>query len=105
MTKPADKKTPAKRIVGDGTPGPGRPKGMLNKTTTKLKEAILEAAERAGGKAGLVGYLTTQATKNPAHFMSLLGRVLPLTLDGEVKHILPTAAEIKAASEKLDEDI
>ena len=33
---------------GDGTPGPGRPKGVPNKATALLKDAILKAAETAG---------------------------------------------------------
>jgi hypothetical protein len=68
--------------VGDGTPGPGRPKGIPNKTTKLLKDAILEAATKAGGRDGLVGYLKTQASQNPQSFMPLLGKVLPLQLHG-----------------------
>ena len=59
-------------------PDPGRPKGGKNKITRLLKEAILEAAENAGGKAGIIGYLTEQAEKSPGPFMALLGKVLPL---------------------------
>lgn len=63
--------------------GPGRPKGLPNKTTALLKDAILRAAEAAGGGEGLVGYLTTQAKDNPAPFLSLLGKVLPMQVTGE----------------------
>ncbi len=35
----------------------GRKAGTPNKVTSALKEAILEAAEVAGGNEGLVGYL------------------------------------------------
>ena len=76
------KETTKKPRVGDGTPGPGRPKGLPNKSTTLLKDAILKAAENAGGKAGLVGYLQTQATANPQSFIPLLGKVLPMQLTG-----------------------
>lgn len=64
----------------------GRQKGTRNKTTQALKDAILEAAKLAGDKDGLVGYLQQQAKDNPAPFMSLLGRVLPLTteVDGKI---------------------
>jgi len=48
-----------------------------------LKEALLLAATKAGGKAGLVGYLQAQADKNPQSFLPLLGKVLPLQLTGE----------------------
>lgn len=69
--------------VGDGTPGPGRPKGVPNKTTALLKDAILQAAHKAGGDGGMVQYLTEQAEKNPGPFMSLLGKVLPMQITGE----------------------
>lgn len=61
----------------------GSRKGIPNKTTALLKDAILQAAEKAGGKAGLVGYLTTQASANPQSFLPLLGKVLPMQLTGE----------------------
>lgn len=65
--------------------GAGRPKGSPNKTTALLKDAILKAAEKAGGgkKDGLVKYLQVQARDNPAPFMALLGKVLPMQVTGE----------------------
>ena len=61
---------------------PGRPKGSPNKTTALLKDAILQAAERAGDKEGMIGYLHTQAVSNPGPFMGLLGKVLPMQVTG-----------------------
>jgi hypothetical protein len=61
----------------------GRKKGAPNKTTTQLKEAILAAAEQAGGDGGLVKYLHEQARMNPGHFMTLLGKVLPMQVAGD----------------------
>jgi hypothetical protein len=63
--------------------GMGRVKGVPNKSTALLKDAILRAADAAGGKEGLVGYLTMQATQNPGPFMALLGKVLPMQVTGE----------------------
>lgn len=63
--------------------GKGRVKGVPNKTTALLKDAILQAATKAGKKGGLVGYLTTQATNNPQSFLPLLGKVLPMQVTGE----------------------
>jgi len=62
--------------------GGGRPKGVPNKNTTLLKDALLEAAAKAGGAEGLIGYLQTQATANPQSFLPLLGKVLPLQVHG-----------------------
>ena len=59
----------------------GRQRGTPNKTTALLKDALLLAAEQAGDKEGMVGYLTTQARDNPTAFLSLLGKVLPMQLE------------------------
>lgn len=68
--------------------GMGRKKGVPNKTTALLKDAILKAAEQAGnrvGKDGMVSYLAQQAEENPGPFMSLLGKVLPMQVEGTGK--------------------
>lgn len=58
--------------------GPGRPKGATNKVTRELKEMVLQALENKGG----VSYLEQRAEDNPTAFMTLLGKVLPLTVQG-----------------------
>jgi hypothetical protein len=79
--------------VNTGNMGKGRPKGSPNKITADLKRAILEAAEAAGAEGGTVGYLTTQATANPASFLTLLGKVLPMQLQGDPDHPIITVIE------------
>jgi len=63
----------------------GRQKGTKNKITVKLKEAILEAAERSGsngkGKDGTVGYLMWLSRAEPAVYGRMLEKILPLQLD------------------------
>ena len=81
--------------------GKGRPPGSLNKTTALLKDAILQAAERAGNKvgdAGLVSYLEMQAAANPGPFMSLLGKVLPMQVVGDPDNPLVTEIVIRGVS-------
>jgi hypothetical protein len=72
--------------------GKGRKAGVPNKTTALLKDAILQATAAAGGKDGLVGYLTAQAKRslksNPAPYMGLLGRVMPLQISGDPENPL-----------------
>ncbi|MBW5438606.1 hypothetical protein FXB41_28740 [Bradyrhizobium canariense] len=63
--------------------GKGRKKGIPNKTTALLKDALLLAAAKAGGHGGMVAYLEKQAHANPTAFMALLGKVLPMQVTGE----------------------
>lgn len=64
----------------------GRAKGTPNRMTALLKDAIIEAARRAGNtidpqsKDGLISYLEFQAQQNPGPFLNLLGKVLPVQL-------------------------
>jgi hypothetical protein len=67
--------------IGKGAPGPGRPKGLPNKTTALLKDAILKAATDAGN-GDMAAYLAQQARDNPGPFLSLLGKVLPMQVTG-----------------------
>ena len=77
--------------------------GVPNKTTALLKDAILQAAEAAGGKAGLMGYLRAQAKKkNSGPFLALLGKVLPTQISGDPDnpvasdhHVIITLVEAK----------
>jgi hypothetical protein len=78
----------------------GRKQGTPNKTTTVLKDAILAAAEQAGDEAGLVGYLRNMATTNPSAFLSLLGKVLPMTLAGDKD--APLQERVTVAWERVD---
>lgn len=61
----------------------GRAKGTPNKTTALLKDAILKAATDAGG-GDMAVYLKEQAAKNPGPFLALLGKVLPMQINGNL---------------------
>ena len=68
--------------------GAGRQKGSVNKTTTKIRNAILRAFDTVGGQQ----YLVMVALTDPKTFCALLGRVLPAELklsdaDGSPLHI------------------
>jgi hypothetical protein len=57
----------------------GRTKGTPNKMTAAIKEMVVEALDKAGG----VAYLLTQAQSNPTAFLTLVGKVLPLQVQGD----------------------
>lgn len=58
----------------------GRPKGVPNKNTAALKDMILNALEGVGGQE----YLQTQASENPTAFLTLIGKVLPMQVNGNI---------------------
>ena len=70
--------------VNRGNAGKGRPKGSPNKVTADVKAMVLAALDQAGG----VGYLLEQANANPTAFLTLVGKVLPLTVSGDPENPL-----------------
>lgn len=75
----------------------GRAKGVPNKLTRTIKQAIEKAFEDVGGAA----YLAKMATEQPTAFMTLLGKVLPTQMehsnpDGSLA--APTRIVIEAAT-------
>ena len=56
----------------------GRIAGTPNKLTGAVRDLILAALDDVGGQA----YLARQAEQSPAAFMTLLGKVLPMTVQG-----------------------
>jgi hypothetical protein len=59
----------------------GSRKGVPNKNTKELKEMILQALDHSGG----VDYLVEKANdpKTAGAFLSLIGKVLPMTIAGD----------------------
>jgi hypothetical protein len=64
-----------------GNRGLGRKKGVPNKVTGALKEMILQALDESGG----VDYLKRQASKNPAAFLTLVGKLVPAEINAKVE--------------------
>jgi len=75
--------TDATKLVTRKPPaaGRGRPKGSPNKATKALKDMILGALDDAGGQ----DYLRRQSIENPTAFMTLIGKVLPMSINADVK--------------------
>lgn len=87
----------ASKVLKSAVPpnaGKGRKKGVPNKTTALLKDALLQAAANAGD-GDMVAYLTSQAKANPGPFMALLGKVLPMQIAGDPDNPLHTITTIE----------
>lgn len=71
-------------MAGKGQPKTGgRTKGTPNKLTADVKAMVLEALDQAGG----VSYLLTQAQSNPSAFLTLVGKVLPMTVNASMAQL------------------
>lgn len=81
-------------MAGKGRPKTGgRQKGTTNKLTADVKAMVLEALDQAGG----VSYLLTQAQSNPNAFLTLVGKVLPMTVAGDKDNPIQIATNFKLA--------
>lgn len=66
-----------------GGAGPGRPKGVPNKTTQSAKDAIAAAAEKLGGAERLVEWAQEDPANERAFWSSIYPKLLPLQVTGE----------------------
>jgi len=80
----------------------GRKKGSTNKITADLKDMIIGALNAVGG----VAYLADQARENPKVFMTLLGKVLPMSVvsDEGAPLVSKVTVEIVAGEKNGDQD-
>jgi len=96
-------------MAGKGKPGPepgttrkppnsgGSRLGKPNKVTKALKEMILGALDAKGGE----DWLIKQMDENPSAFLTLLGKVLPTTLTGDLTINGALGEAIQQARERL----
>jgi len=61
----------------------GRKKGIPNKTTTIVKEAIAIAADRLGGVERLVEWAKEAPENEKAFWVSVYPKLLPLQVNGD----------------------
>ncbi|MCA1498850.1 hypothetical protein [Bradyrhizobium sp. NBAIM14] len=68
--------------------GRGRRWGSRNRIPRDLRQAVIDAAIAHGsdghGRGGLTGYGFFLASRHPKAFAGLLGKLLPLQIDGHV---------------------
>lgn len=72
--------------VGDGTPGPGRPKGVQNSVTRTIREAV-EKAARECHSDGLAGWLVERArggVQDRQIFAQMVSKAMPLQVQANV---------------------
>lgn len=90
--------TERKKGTNTGNAGKGRPKGAVNKTTAEVKDMIRQALNEAGGVAYLVACAHDPKTK--ASFLSLVGKLAPLTLAGDPENPLNLISQVQLVALK-----
>jgi hypothetical protein len=70
--------------VGDGTPGPGRPKGLQNKFTRTVKVAFEEAFKDLQEDESDPAHLKRWARANPTQFYQIASKLIPAELNANV---------------------
>ena len=77
--------------------GKGRPKGIPNKTTAKVKEALALAFEGIGG----VPTLKAWARENPTEFFKLWAKMLPQEISGPDGEPIKVTGKIVWGTEEI----
>lgn len=87
----SEKETPEnEKRIGEGKPGPGRPKGVPNKLTQSAREALQLAFEGLGGVERLIEW--ARADDNLGDFYKLYARLIPVEVTGkDGKDLVPEA--------------
>lgn len=91
--------------IGKGKAGPGRPKGVPNRTTQSAKDAIAFAADALGGGQRLVDWVKEDEANEKAFWTTIYPKLLPLQVanqDGETFKTSVTMIEL-VAMKKNDE--
>lgn len=92
----AVKETDEKPIrVGDGTPGPGRPKGSQNKTTKLAKDAIAAVAEGLGGVDRMIAWAKENPQNERVFWSQMYTKLLPLQVQGDADNPLMTGITVR----------
>lgn len=91
-----DKETLDNERIGAGKPGPGRPKGSLNKTTRAAKDAIAEAAEALGGAERLTEWVKESPENEKVFWSSIYTKLIPVKteLSGPDGSPIPTTITV-----------
>lgn len=71
-----------KKQRGGRRPGSGRKPGTPNKLTSTVKMMVLGALDALGGQA----WLARQAKKHPQAFMTMLGKIIPTQVVGDMSY-------------------
>jgi hypothetical protein len=61
----------------------GRPKGSTGHQNKAIKDMIEAALDKVGGEQ----YFIEQAKANPTAFMTLIGKTIPASVNGSIKHL------------------
>lgn len=80
--------------IGKGKAGPGRPKGVPNKTTQAAKDAIADAADKLGGTDRLVAWAKENPKNESAFWTTIYPKLIPLDVNANLTaKMLPASVD------------
>ena len=83
----SEKVTPEnEKRIGEGKPGPGRPKGVPNKLTSNAKQLLQAAFEDLGGVERMVKW-ANEDSKNLGDFYRIWARIIPADVKVEAPQL------------------
>jgi hypothetical protein len=85
--------------VGDGTPGPGRPKGSTNKLQTQAKEAIALVFDKLGGVDALLAWTQKDDDNLKIFYTAIYPKLVPLQVNSNVDFVDRTESVRRAREE------
>ena len=74
--------------IGDGKPGPGRPKGSRNRVGQSAKEVVQAVFDGIGGADRLRKWILLDPKNEADYWTKIYPKLLPLQLDGKVDHAI-----------------
>ena len=83
-------KQTSENLIGKGKPGPGRPKGIPNKTTQAAKDAIAEAFDKMGGVPALIDWTEKSDDNRKVFYSQIWPKIVPLAVGGDKDNPLVT---------------
>lgn len=111
--KPPVKQTKGKRQFGDGTPGPGRPKGLPNKVTTEFRETVKKLLEDNSANVGkwlkavAEGDPLSDTKPSPEKALDLLAKLAEFAAPklARTEHVGDGGGPVRIVASTLDEKL
>ncbi len=85
-------------------PGQGRPKGVPNKFTSEVKDALLYCFDKLGGAEGLVAW-AKKSNSNRLEFYKMVTRLMPRSVEVDISGQYDVVEAIRRVTEQEERNV